>query len=64
MATEIVCGSKILLTKNKYVLWLLPMKAKTLTIVTRIHTCPDPKKDKENAKLYVKLNEDAYTKIV
>jgi hypothetical protein len=39
-------------------------KAKSLTIVTGIHTCPNPEKDKENAKLYVKLNEDAYAKIV
>ncbi|EFP75601.1 uncharacterized protein PGTG_00932 [Puccinia graminis f. sp. tritici CRL 75-36-700-3] len=69
MATKIVCESKILLTLNNYALWLLPMKAKlhkakSLTIVTRIHTCPDPEMDKENTKLYVKLNEDDYAKIV
>ncbi|KAA1097389.1 hypothetical protein PGT21_004918 [Puccinia graminis f. sp. tritici] len=27
-------------------------------------TCPDPKKDKENFKLYNKLNKDAYAEIV
>ncbi|EFP88732.2 uncharacterized protein PGTG_14698 [Puccinia graminis f. sp. tritici CRL 75-36-700-3] len=69
MATEIVRESKILLNNDNYALWLLPMKAKlhkakSLTIVTGIHTCPDPEKDKENAKLYVKLNEDAYAEIV
>ncbi|EFP85173.1 uncharacterized protein PGTG_11342 [Puccinia graminis f. sp. tritici CRL 75-36-700-3] len=64
MATEVVRESKILLTPDNYALWLLPMKAKlhkakSLTIVTGIHTCPDPETDKENTKLYVKLNKDA-----
>ncbi|EFP77506.2 uncharacterized protein PGTG_03462 [Puccinia graminis f. sp. tritici CRL 75-36-700-3] len=39
-------------------------KAKSLTIVTGEHTCPDPKEDKENDRLYVELNEDAYAEIV
>jgi hypothetical protein len=69
MTTEVVRESKILLTPDNYALWLLPMKAKlhkakSLTIVTGAHTCPDPKEDKENARLYVKLNEDAYAEIV
>ncbi|EFP86943.1 uncharacterized protein PGTG_12684 [Puccinia graminis f. sp. tritici CRL 75-36-700-3] len=69
MATEVVRESKILLTPDNYALWLLPIKAKlhkakSLTIVTGAHTCPDPKEDKENARLYVKLNEDAYAEIV
>ncbi|EFP76335.1 uncharacterized protein PGTG_02776 [Puccinia graminis f. sp. tritici CRL 75-36-700-3] len=69
MATEVVRESKILLTPDNYALWLLPMKAKlhkakSLTIVTGEHTCPDPKEDKENTRLYVKLNEDAYAEIV
>ncbi|EFP82747.1 uncharacterized protein PGTG_08943 [Puccinia graminis f. sp. tritici CRL 75-36-700-3] len=69
MATEVVRESKILLTPDNYALWLLPMKAKlpkakSLTIVTGEHTCPDPKEDKENARLYVKLNEDAYAEII
>ncbi|EFP84519.1 uncharacterized protein PGTG_10239 [Puccinia graminis f. sp. tritici CRL 75-36-700-3] len=43
MATEIVRESKILLNNDNYALWLLPMKAKlhkakSLTIVTGIHT--------------------------
>jgi hypothetical protein len=69
MATEVVRKSKILLTPDNYALWLLPMKAKlhkakSLTIVTGTHTCPDPEKDKDNARLYIKLNEDAYAEIV
>jgi hypothetical protein len=39
-------------------------KIKVLTIVTGAVHCPDPEKDKPNAQLYVKLNEDAYAKIV
>jgi hypothetical protein len=54
MATEVVRESKILLTNDNYALWLLPMKAKlhkakSLTIVTGLHVCPDPEKDKDNA---------------
>ncbi|EFP93654.1 uncharacterized protein PGTG_19603 [Puccinia graminis f. sp. tritici CRL 75-36-700-3] len=69
MATKVVCKSKILLTPDYYALWLLSMKAKLhkaklLTIFTGIHTCPDPETDKENTKLYVKLNKDVYAKII
>ncbi|PLW43384.1 hypothetical protein PCANC_13209 [Puccinia coronata f. sp. avenae] len=39
-------------------------KIKALTIVTGAFHCPNPEKDKPNAQLYVKLNEDAYAKIV
>ncbi|KAA1092865.1 hypothetical protein PGT21_016643 [Puccinia graminis f. sp. tritici] len=39
-------------------------KLSALNIVTGTATCPDPKKDKDNFKLYNKLNEDAYTEIV
>ncbi|EFP78782.2 uncharacterized protein PGTG_04738 [Puccinia graminis f. sp. tritici CRL 75-36-700-3] len=69
MTTEVVRKSKILLSNENYTLWLLPMEAKlyklkTLNIVTGAATCPDPKKDKDNFKLYNKLNKDAYTEIV
>jgi hypothetical protein len=69
MATEVVRESKILLSNENYTLWLLPMEAKlyklkALNIVTGAATCPDPEKDKDNFKLYNKLNEDAYAEIV
>ncbi|KAA1107706.1 hypothetical protein PGTUg99_002684 [Puccinia graminis f. sp. tritici] len=66
---QVVRESKIILSNNNYTLWLLPIKAKiyklkALNIVTGTATCPDPEKDKDNFKLYNKLNEDAYTEIV
>jgi hypothetical protein len=69
MSTEVVHETKILLTPNNYALWLLPIKAKlhklkALQVVNGSVHCPDPKKDKANAQLYVKLNEDGYAKIV
>ncbi|EFP76654.2 uncharacterized protein PGTG_02115 [Puccinia graminis f. sp. tritici CRL 75-36-700-3] len=69
MATEVVRKSKILLSNENYTLWLLPIKAKlyklkALNIVTGAVTCPDFETDKDNFKLYNKLNEDAYAKIV
>jgi len=69
MATEVVRESKVMLTTENYALWLLPMKAKlhkmnVLKIVTGAIVCPDPEKDKENARLYVKLNEEAYVEII
>ena len=61
--------SKILLSNENYALWLLPMKAKlhkmkVLNIVTGAIACPDPEKDKPNAQLYQKYNEDAYVEII
>ncbi|EFP93214.1 uncharacterized protein PGTG_19453 [Puccinia graminis f. sp. tritici CRL 75-36-700-3] len=69
MATEVVRESKILLSNENYTLWLLPIKAKlyklkALNIVTGAVTCPDSETDKDNFKLYNKLNEDAYAEIV
>jgi hypothetical protein len=69
MSSEVVRESKVMLTTENYALWLLPMKAKlhkmkALNIVTGAVACPDPKKDKPNAQLYTKLNEDAYAEIV
>ncbi|PLW42157.1 hypothetical protein PCASD_05629 [Puccinia coronata f. sp. avenae] len=69
MSTEVVCKTKILLTSNNYSLWLLPIEAKlhklkALQIVTRDLLCPDPEKDKDKSCLYVKINSDAYAKIV
>lgn len=69
MSSEVVRENKILLTSKNYALWLLPMKAKlhkmkSLTIVTGAVVCPDPKEDKNNAKLYTQLNENAYAEII
>ncbi|KNZ46720.1 hypothetical protein VP01_7006g1 [Puccinia sorghi] len=59
MTTKVICKS----------LWVLPMKAnvyktKSLSIVTGAVSCPDPKKDKDNSRLFAKMNEDAYVKII
>jgi len=61
--------TKILLSPENYALWLLPMKAKlhknkSLQVVNGSVACPDPEKDKENFRLYAKLNEDAYIEII
>ncbi|KNZ53670.1 hypothetical protein VP01_316g10 [Puccinia sorghi] len=61
--------SKVMLTNDNYTLWLIPIEAKlykikALNIVTGTVSCPDPEKDKDNARLFVKLNEDAYAEIV
>ncbi|KNZ54341.1 hypothetical protein VP01_2972g3 [Puccinia sorghi] len=61
--------SKVMLNNENYTLWLIPIEAKlyktkSLNIVTGAVACPDPEKDKENARLYVKLNEEAYAEIV
>ncbi|KNZ63909.1 hypothetical protein VP01_10865g1 [Puccinia sorghi] len=61
--------TKVMLDNNNYTLWLIPIEAKlykikALNIVTGAVTCPDPEKDKDNARLFVKLNEDAYAEIV
>ncbi|KNZ61201.1 hypothetical protein VP01_14371g1, partial [Puccinia sorghi] len=58
-----------MLNNENYTLWLIPIEAKlykikALNIVTGAVSCPDPEKDKENARLYVKLNKDAYAEIV
>ncbi|KNZ57688.1 hypothetical protein VP01_2099g2 [Puccinia sorghi] len=68
MTTEAIRESKILLFPENYALWLLPMKAKLhknkpLQIVTGAVVCADPKKDKDNAQLYNKLNEDVATQV-
>ncbi|POW00005.1 hypothetical protein PSTT_13415 [Puccinia striiformis] len=59
----------IVLTNDNYAQWLIPMEAKlhklkSLHVVMEKISAPDPEKDKDNAKLYVKLNEDAYAEIV
>jgi hypothetical protein len=70
MSSEIVVRkSKILLTKENYALWLLLIEAKLhklkyLKVVTGAVTSPDPEKDKDNFKLYVKYNEDVYAEII
>ncbi|KNZ46394.1 hypothetical protein VP01_7301g1 [Puccinia sorghi] len=54
---EIIRETKVLLTTENYALWLLPIKFKLhkikgLNIVTGAVACPDPKKDKDKARLY------------
>ncbi|KNE88650.1 hypothetical protein PSTG_17932 [Puccinia striiformis f. sp. tritici PST-78] len=61
--------TRIVLTNDNYAQWLIPMEAKlhklkSLHVVMEKIPAPDPEKDKDNAKLYVKLNEDAYAEIV
>ncbi|OAV93182.1 hypothetical protein PTTG_27379 [Puccinia triticina 1-1 BBBD Race 1] len=61
--------SKILLTNENYTLWLIPIEARlhkmqVLNIVTGLVSAPDPEKDKDTAKLYIKLNGNAYAEIV
>ncbi|KNZ51231.1 hypothetical protein VP01_4036g2 [Puccinia sorghi] len=68
-SSETTRETKVMLTTENYALWLLPMKAKLhkikgLNIVTGAVACPDPKKDKDNAWLYVKLNKEAYMEII
>ncbi|KNZ59762.1 hypothetical protein VP01_1666g1, partial [Puccinia sorghi] len=58
-----------MLKNDNYTLWLIPMEAKlykikALTIVTSAIACPDPETDKDNTRLYVKLNKDTYVEIV
>ncbi|KNZ58699.1 hypothetical protein VP01_1877g11 [Puccinia sorghi] len=67
MSSVVSQKTKILLTPNNYVTWLIPMEAKlhkirALDIVTGKNLPPSNEKgdDKSN---YVKLNKDAYTEI-
>ncbi|KNZ48748.1 hypothetical protein VP01_543g4, partial [Puccinia sorghi] len=67
MSSVVAHKTKILLTTENYVTWLIPMEAKlhklrTLDVVTR-KTSPPPDelaKDKTN---YIQLNEDVYAEI-
>ncbi|OAV90055.1 hypothetical protein PTTG_06610, partial [Puccinia triticina 1-1 BBBD Race 1] len=69
MSSELLVQTKILLTNENYALWLLPIEAKLhkpkyLNVVNGTVSMPDPEKDKDNFKLYVKYNKDAYVEIV
>ncbi|OAV92412.1 hypothetical protein PTTG_06132 [Puccinia triticina 1-1 BBBD Race 1] len=70
MSSELVVRkTKILLTNKNYALWLLPIEAKLhklkyLNVVNNTVAIPDPEKDKDNFKLYVKYNKDAYAEII
>ncbi|OAV89800.1 hypothetical protein PTTG_03331, partial [Puccinia triticina 1-1 BBBD Race 1] len=70
MSSELlVRETKILLTDENDALWLLPIEAKLhklkyLTVVNGTVAMPNPEKDKDNFKLYVKYNKDAYAEII
>ncbi|KNZ47540.1 hypothetical protein VP01_6326g1 [Puccinia sorghi] len=68
MSSVVSQKTKILLTPDNYVTWLIPMEAKlhkirALDIVTG-KTLPPSNEKSDDKSNYVKLNEDAYAEIV